>query len=368
MADILNLPTAEQFDELINIQRILADKGAIDDFGNHPGGKTLVKGDKENGFYGFVQPEDMGFFEGGREYNGANLALEIGLSSGTAFNSDVPLMKFSRNGKVLFIPLTGYRYSIPWDEIYKAGAVYGTNDDGFLPPMGRSGTQLSIVSGNTIQTTKGDFLGDKSSASDYADTVGVVGDKLVLKGWARDENNREVTITSITNDRIVVSETLTPESGGKESRFYNRKNIVRQDKIVTIGGKKYRVRLIKGAGNNPTDSYSDGDRGATGVDNEWNDLILPLHEQAKLSNWTYPQYAKNAAGAAIEDWEVGLTDENLRTHHRYGVGNCTWCQETRDDTTYRRVFRGYYGASYLSSYRSWLVNSYYCWRPVLESL
>lgn len=368
MSNILNLPTAEQFEELVTIQRVLAGKGTINDFGNHPGPKTLLKGNTENGFYGFVQPESMGLFEDGKEYNGANLALEIGLSRGTSFNSDVPLMKFSRNGKVLFIPLTGYRYSIPWDKIYEAGAVYGTNDDGFLPPMGRSGTQLSIVAGNKIETTNSDFLGDKTVNTDYADTVGAVGDKLTLKGWATEGNNREVTITDITNNQIVVSETLTPEDGGKKSRFYNKQNVVKQDRVVTIGDKQYKIRLIKGAGDNPTDSYTDEDRAATGTNNEWNDLILPLHEHAKLGNWIYPQYAKKADGTAIDDWEVGLTNENLRTHHTFGVGSYTWCQETRDDSSYRRVSRGSHGASRLHSGLSWAVYSDFCWRPVLESL
>lgn len=334
----------------------------------HPGNTHLIKGDKANGFYGFVRPEDMGAFESGKEYNGANLALEIGLSAGVAFNSNVPLMKFSRGGKVLFVPLTGYRHSVPWDHIYNAGAVYGTNDDGFLPPAGRAGTQLSIVAGNTIKTTKGDFLGDKSAADDYADTVGAVGDTLVLKDWPNEDNNKEVTITAITNDEIVIGETLIPEAGAKKSRLYNKKNVVRQNKTVTIGGKQYRVRLMKGAGTNPTDSYTDADRGAIGSDNEWNDLILPLHEHAKIGNWIYPAYAKNSEGAAIEDWGAGLTDEDLRTHNKYGAGSYTWCQENLDDITYRRVYRGLYGASRLGSHFSWGADGDFCFRPVLEAL
>lgn len=338
------------------------------DLGEHPGSWYLAKGDITNGFYGFIQPTEMGTFEDGKVYNGVNLALAIGLSSGTAFNSDVPLMKFSRNGKVLFVPLTGYRHSVPWDEIYKRGAVYATNDDGFLPPMGRSGNQLSIVEGNKIQSTAADFLGDKSAEQDYADTVGAVGEELILKGWTTEANNIEVTITEITTNSITVSETLTPEIGSKKSRFYNKKNVVKQDSVVTIGGKQYRVRLIKGAGDNPTDSYANSDRGSTGIGNEWNDLILPLHEHAKVGDWIYPAYAKNATGGAIVDWGVGLTDENLRTHNTYGAGSYTWSQETQNLTTYRRVTRGYSGASSLSSRFSWYVNSYVCWRPVLESL
>ena len=374
MPDYLNLPSAKQFEELIGIQRIIAGKG-IQDFSGYPGPKTLLKGDSEAGFYGFVQPKEMGEIssnpQANRDYSGANLALALGLSAGTAFNSDVPLMKFHYKGKVLFIPLTGYRHSATWDQIYAAGLVYGVSNEGLLPPAGRIGTDLSIDStDNSINCTVQRFLGDKSAAQDYADTVGTVGEQLVLKGWSNAANNATVTIVSITQTKIIVSgATLVTEAGGKQKRFYNASKAVNQNKLVTIGGKQYRVRLMKGSGDMPTDSYADADRGAAGPNNEWNRLILPLHERAKLGNWNYPAYAVDPAGVKItSDWGIGLTDENLRTHYDLGVGSYTWCQEPLDTANWRRVFRGYIGASFLYNDFSWLTGSIYCWRPVLESV
>lgn len=374
MADFLNLPTAEQFEELIGVQRVIAGKG-IQDFNGYPGPKTLLKGDTNAGFYGFVQPGEMGEIssnpELNRAYSGANLALALGLSAGTAFNSDVPLMKFHYKGKVLFIPLTGYRYSATWDQIYAAGLVYGVSNEGLLPPAGRIGTDLSIdETDNSINCTVQRFLGDKSAKQDYADTVGAVGEQLVLKGWDNAANNATVTIVSITQTKIVVSgATLVTEAGGKQKRFYNDSKAVNQSKVVTIGGKQYRVRLMKGSGDMPTDSYADADRGAAGPNNEWNRLILPLHERAKLGNWVYPAYAVDPAGVKItSDWGVGLTDENLRTHYDFGAGSYTWCQEPLDTANWRRVGRGSYGASGLSSGYSWGAGGSFCWRPVLESV
>lgn len=375
MAEFLNLPTAEQFEELIGVQkRIIAGNG-IQDFAGYPGPKTLLRGDSEAGFYGFVQPGEMGEIssnpELNRAYSGANLALALGLSAGTAFNSDVPLMKFHYKGKVLFIPLTGYRHSATWDQIYAAGLVYGVSNEGLLPPAGRVGTDLSIDStDNSINCTVQRFLGDKSADQDYADTVGTVGEQLVLKGWSNAANNATVTIVSITDTKIVVSgATLITEAGGKQKRFYNASKAVNQNKLVAIGGKQYRVRLMKGAGDMPTDSYADADRGAAGPNNEWNRLILPLHEKAKLGNWIYPAYAVDPAGVKItSDWGIGLTDENLITHYDFGAGSYTWCQEPPDTANWRRVIRGYVGASYLSNFYSWSTYSYFCWRPVLESL
>ena len=374
MPDYLNLPSAKQFEELIGIQRIIAGKG-IQDFSGYPGPKTLLKGDSEAGFYGFVQPNEMGEIssnpQANRAYTGANLALALGLSAGTAFNSDVPLMKFHYKGKVLFIPLTGYRHSATWDQIYAAGLVYGVSNEGLLPPAGRIGTDLSIDStDNSINCTVQRFLGDKSAAQDYADTVGTVGEQLVLKGWSNAANNATVTIVSITQTKIIVSgATLVTEAGGKQKRFYNASKAVNQNKLVTIGGKQYRVRLMKGAGDMPTDSYADADRGAAGPNNEWNRLILPLHERAKLGNWNYPAYAVDPAGVKItSDWGIGLTDENLRTHYDFGVGSYTWCQEPLDAANWRRVIRGYIGASHLYYDYSWYASSGICWRPVLESV
>lgn len=344
----------------------------ITDHTNAPGNKSLIAGDVSAGFYGFVLPENMGLLVDNpadkQAFNGSNLALAVGLSAGTAFNINVPLMKFSYKSKILFIPLTGYRYSVPWDSIYNAGLVYGTSDEGFLPPMGRCGTQLGIDgSDNSINSSRGDFLGDKTEASDYADTVASVGDRLVLKGWATADNNKTVTVQSITASKIIVEESLTTETGGKKSRFYKESARATQNKTVNIGGIQCAVRLMRGAGSDPLDSYADADRGTIGPGNEWNDLILPLHEHAKLGNWNYTAYAKNDTGGPIADWKIGLTDEMLRTHYNYGSGSYTWCQEASDTTTYSRVIRGY-GASYSNAIISWGTNSHYCWRPVLVVL
>lgn len=347
----------------------------IVDTGDSPGNVRLLAGKPDAGFFGFVQPSEMGLITANapanQAYSGANLALALGLSAGTAFNSDVPLMKFHYKSKILYVPLTGYRYSVSWDDIYVKGIVFDTADEGFLPPAGRCGTDLTIdASDNSINCTTQNFLGDKSSGMDHADTVGAVGDTLVLKGWTDESNNATVTISSITNTKIIVTgAALVSESGGKTSRFYNTKNAVTQGKTVEIGGKTYKVYLPCGAGDNPTDSYSDADRGAAGANNMWNSLILPLHEHAKLGNWTYPAYAVDASGTKITaDWGFGLTDADLRTHNSYGSGSYTWCQENLNTRVWRRVVRGYVGASGLSYDFSWGSSSNGCWRPVLESL
>ena len=373
---VINLPSYEQFETLnLTLQQMADRDKIIHDLTNSPGSKVLARGNMDAGFYGFVQPSEMGLIaanaDGFKDFSGANLALACGLATGTSFNPNVPLMKFHSKGEVLFVPLTGYRHSVAWDAIYNAGMAYDTADEGFLPPCGRAGIGLSInATDNSINTTTQRFVGDKTATTDYADVVGAVGNLIVLKGWSNSANNVTATIVSITNEKIVVSgATLVTETGNKLSRIYNNAKKITQGKILTIGNKSYKIRLMKGAGADPTDTFADADRGATGAKNEWNSLILPLHEHAKLGNWTYPAYATDANGIKItSNWGIGLTDKNLRTHYLDGAGSYTWCQEVIDTLSWRRVLRGNLGASFSYDDSSWNASDYRCWRPVLVSL
>jgi hypothetical protein len=291
MAEI-KLPSADQFDEIIKQMKIANKDKGQDDYSSAPGGKSIIAGDANAGFYGFVQPHEFGQI-GSNEFNGVNLASAVGISQGTAQFSETPWMKFSWRGKILFVPLKAIRYSVSWDHIYQAGAVYGT--------------------GGTISD----------------------GEQFMLD-----------------ND----------PNYGEGAR-------VSQNSRVTIDGLEYIVRLMRGAGNDPTDSYSNSDRGSNGADNEWNNLILPLHANAP-SSFNYNQYAD----VPRPDWGFGLTDEILQTHNRYGTGTYSWMQETRDtiegseDGLIRRVFRGHYGASFLSASHSYTTSTNRGWRPVLELL
>ena len=286
------------------------------------------------------------------------------MSNGTLINSDTPWIKYIWKGKICFYPLKPIRHSTTWDAIYNAGAVYGTGDEGLSPPMSRGGQLISInATDNSINTTTQNFLGDKSAEMDYADTVGAVGDTLVLKGWANAANNGEVVISSITNTKIVVTgKTLITETGTRNKRFYKKTNAVIQNASVTINSVAGKVRLMRGTSQDQLSSYADADRDSIGVNNEWNWIILQLHENAKLKNWAYAHYVD----ATLGDFGVYLTDADLITHYLIGNGSYRWMQETSDLTSWRRVYRGYSGASYLDAHISWAVSSYYAFSPVLE--
>lgn len=364
--NFMNLPTGETQNRMaIALEKLAGlSPGNIDDYTGSPGGKVILKGDKEYGFLGFVQPEDMGELldnpDGSQEFNGVNLATAVGITQGTAINSNTPWMKFFSGGEIIFVPVKPIRHSTSWNSIYNAGAVYGDGSIGVTPPNGRSGNKLSVDGANSSfliepSATDEGFLRDSA-------VIAAVGDTIVTRGFANEENNGEFVISEITDTAIKVNATLFTEPKGRNSAsIYKKGDEVAQDAEVTVGKHKYKVRLLKGAAQDPLNSYSDADRDLVGPASEWNGLILPLHEKAKLGNWNYRSYAGD-----VDDWGVGLTDADLVTHHTLGRGSYSWMQETSDVASFRRVLRGGDGASYGDHYTSWRTWFAVGWRPALH--
>lgn len=365
MTEYLNIPTEQTQNRMAIALETLAkiSPGDIDDYTGSPGGKVILRGDRTYGFLGFVQPKEMGELlanpEGKQEFNGPNLALAVGLAQGTSFNNDTPWMKFISNGEIMFVPVKPIRHTLSWNSIYNAGAVYGDNTIGVNPPNGRAGNKLSVNGGSSSFVIETDGV-DRGFLMAGAQ-IAAVGDTIVTRGFKNEGNNGEFVVTEITDTSIKVNQTLFTEPGGRNSAsIYKKGDEVRQDAEVTVGKHKYKVRLLKGAAQDPLDSYSDSDRDMVGPASEWNGLILPLHEQAKLGDWAYKAYAGD-----VEDWGMGLTDKDLGTHHTFGPGSYSWMQETSDTASFVRVYRGGFGASPGLVGDSWVVGSGRSWRPAL---
>lgn len=102
-----------------------------------PGPDELIHGDFNRGFYGEVSAAEL--------INGPDLALEIGLSMGDDMNLNEPWLKFSLDGKTLFVAKKTLKSNITWDAIYQAGAVYASDDFG-RHPRGTNRLQNAKVS------------------------------------------------------------------------------------------------------------------------------------------------------------------------------------------------------------------------------
>ena len=361
MTEYLNIPNAENQNRIASALEEMARTNKVTDFSNAPGSKVLSEGDTTAGLYGFVQPHEFGTIEGnpvGREeMSASNLALALGITSGIVRNDRTAWIKFHRDGDILFHPVKPLRSRIPWNAIYDAGAVYGDGTVGVNPPNGRAGSTLSVDGGNNafvIEQHEDHWR--RASA-----VIANVGDTIVARGFSDAANNGEFIVQSITDYQIVVDKALVTEEGNKKASVYNKKDAVNQNATVTIGGNVYDVLLLKGADHDPLDSYLDSDRDMVGPNSDWNNLMLPLHEQAKVGDWAYAAYA-----GVVEDWGIGLTDKTLVTHHTLGEGSYRWMQETGDSLPACRVVRGNHGASNGNVYISWDTGTGRGWAPALR--
>lgn len=342
-----SIDLTKEDDFLQKLETIAVNTNSATDINNPD---TLSYGDMDAGFFGVIPASDF--------ITGDALCSELGITQGTSQFSNTPWLKFAFKGDILITPMKPIRYGISWNSIYNAGAVYGDGTVGFNPPNGRIGTRLDIqASDNSINITPSN---DDGFLRDGAE-IGSAGDTIVLAGFG--DNDGEHVIDSITDTKIIITSasTLVDYAGTRDSRVWNKADEVVQDASTTINGINYTVRLMKGAAEDPTDSFTDGDRGSLGADNEWNALMLPIHEKAKLGNWNYSSYVP----ADVPDWGIGFSDGDLITHRKFGNGSRRWMQETRDDYVVTRVYRGRSGVSILLGYLSWSAGSRRGFAPAL---
>lgn len=125
---------------------------------------------------------------------------------------------------------------------------------------------------------------------------------------------------------------------------------VDQLKTVTIGGRSYIVRLLKGADDDPNNLTYNVAHPAGTHNSEWAQLVLRTSaNDPNGSHWE-----------SFSDVELGMDDAI--------ADRISWCQETwaSRDGTYR-VTRGVYGQALTFGYVTYATNVIsLMWRPVLE--
>lgn len=134
----------------------------------------------------------------------------------------------------------------------------------------------------------------------------------------------------------------------------NAVNAVFGNRTIDIGGKTYKIRLMKGK----TEGKQNDSSACEGTINhrsEWNRLMLPIHINAP-DKWK----SLNNVKIPTENWNVGYTNNDLSS----GSIRC-WCQECGEKTVYR-LFRFNYDISDAGSLNPGASSSYNGWRPVLE--
>lgn len=144
------------------------------------------------------------------------------------------------------------------------------------------------------------------------------------------------------------------------------------DTIVTIDGNRYRVRLMKTLNDDVEGLGSridDKKNYELFHNSEYNQLMLPIHENSINDDWEMSEYIGNN----VSIWEhnhgsspSGLyTNEDLHTDEAFNVGTGSWMQEFgRSENSF--LDRGYTGIEMIDEKNANNSGSHRGWRPVLE--
>jgi len=117
-----------------------------EEINNGPGPYELIAGDMTAGFFGEVPTSEL--------ITGDDLATAIGLTAGTSQFSNEPWLKFALDDNIIYVAKKPYRHTVSWEHIYQAGAVYGTNDNGYNPSGGNRLQDANIsVDGFSLDVT-----------------------------------------------------------------------------------------------------------------------------------------------------------------------------------------------------------------------
>ena len=122
------------FELLLNVgnsgQQFFPDSG--------PGNKILRAGNKDIGYFGTLTSTEL--------FSGWEVSSALGFTAGLVNKeSDNTWMKFIYYGKFLFVCKEFTRYNLSWNDVYKAGAMYGVKGNGPYPVAGFAKDQWTVM-------------------------------------------------------------------------------------------------------------------------------------------------------------------------------------------------------------------------------
>lgn len=103
-----------------------------------PGRKTLKAGNEQIGYFGTLSSVEL--------FQGWEVSSALGFTAGSVNKeADNIWMKFIYHGKFLFVCKEYTRYNLSWDDVYKAGAMYGLKGNGPYPVAGFAKDQWTVM-------------------------------------------------------------------------------------------------------------------------------------------------------------------------------------------------------------------------------
>lgn len=94
-----------------------------------PGNKELLAGTLQAGYFGEISASEL--------FQGSEVDVASGLTTGTLSSPLVTWLKFAYKGKFLFVAMKQIRTNLAWMDLYNAGLVYGERGGGkYIPASG----------------------------------------------------------------------------------------------------------------------------------------------------------------------------------------------------------------------------------------
>ena len=168
----------------------------------------------DTGYYGEVTATQF--------YTGSQISTAAGVTAGTLQNDTEGWLKFYWHGQVLFIAKKTYRYSISWNSINTANAVYGVN-------LGTSGKKTVTHAGSS---TRYDVKLLKGANKDPGSAGGSQWDELLYRvcagtetgeigaNWAALNPSTDLGINSSKGSQTWTQEVYQPSTSGRVYRGF----------------------------------------------------------------------------------------------------------------------------------------------------
>lgn len=207
--------------------------------------------------------------------------------------------------------------------------------------------EVNLWRGETSLPPKDEFHGELNNSQfiSYSSLCSTLG---VTAGVLHNEGSGWLRFTLEEKELIVAKKSIRHSISWLQ---LNSAGVVTGSKIITIHGKQYRVRLLRGADSNPT-SVSPGYYVNGTHNSEWSKLFYPL----VTGDSNLPVEIRNPA-APYTNTDLGIISGN---------GGGTWCRETNSSITNGRTWRGMYSVTYIGRQDYTFSNIGFGWRPCLE--
>lgn len=328
-----------------------------------PGNFDFLKGNMNLGYFGWYGESSFDREEQAyptRQDVINALTVPSGFSLGTNLADD-GWLKFAYKGKILLVAKQPLTRSVSWESIYMAGAAYGSGTTGpyntryqVVPPDPDAKINIQgAASPSEVNTAAGtaNQRPYKIDGTEGGETAYFNGEYYIwwdgTDTWHISDAKGSGVIQYSRQDPSPFGSYANVGGTGEVEAYEITGSLVLQNATLTKAGFKYKIRLMKGASENPSNTSG----------GEWNDLMYRVSADDPLS----------MEGDLWDDFTDGLEERGICVGNDE-LGRRSWVQETHSTSVYpeRRVVRGFSSVSSFRRNSASYGDTTIGWRPVLE--